>query len=254
LVIERVPRLTRAEFADRFLRRGPPVVISDDLAHWSGTTAWTFDELRARWGERPVRAAVTAGGEWTYESDRQTVPFSALIDAVVAPKPDAHRLSGPQLRFRDHPWAAEGVGIPRVIPEGRTVTSNLWLQAAGDKTHLHCDGKPGILGLLSGEKEIALYSPDDWRSLYPSSAAGGEHWSRVDFWRPDASQFPRFRDAQPLRVTLRAGEMLFVPVTWWHCVHTTQPSIALNCWWPEPDAEIADVYRHLWGFGAAATD
>jgi jumonji domain-containing protein 7 len=66
--------------------------------------------------------------------------------------------------------------------------------------------------------------------------------------------FPLFADAQPMRVTLRAGEMLFVPVTWWHCVRTVAPSIALNWWWSEPDAEIADVYRHLWGFAAKIAD
>jgi len=178
------------------------------------------------------------------------VPFSTLIDAVVSPQSEARLLSGPQLSLRDNAWAAEGVGVPGFIPGNRIVTSNLWLQAGGDKTHLHCDGKPGILGLLHGEKEIALFPPGDWRSLYPSRDAGGEHWSRVDFWQPDESAFPRFRDASPLRVTLRAGEMLFVPVTWWHCVRTVRPSIALNCWWVEPEAEIDDVYQHLWGFGA----
>ncbi len=247
--IARVPRLGRAEFAETFLRHGPPVVVAEGLRTWSGSTTWTFDALRDRWGERTVSAWVTPDGQWDHASQRQDVPFAELLDAALARAPLGHRISGPQLNLeRDIPWAAEGVGCPAFVPENRLVSTNLWLQAAGDKTHLHWDHDPGVLGLLHGEKEIALFAPGDRRSLYPIGSGSGVNWSQVDFWRWDAEAFPKFADAQPLCVTLRAGEMLIVPPTWWHCVQTTQPSISLNCWWAEPDAEISREYRSLLAF------
>lgn len=248
----RIPHLGRAEFAERFLGSGPPVVVTDDLTAWAGVTRWTFDELRQRWGDRTVSAWVTPDGEWDHASGRQDVPFSELIDAVLAVVPENRRLrriSGPQLNLeRDIPWAAENVGCPAFVPHNRLVSTNLWLQAAGDKTHLHWDHDPGVLGLLHGEKEIALFAPGDRRSLYPIGSGSGVNWSQVDFWRWDAEAFPKFADARPIRLTLRAGEMLIVPPTWWHSVHTTQPSISLNCWWAEPDAEIGSEYRSLLDF------
>ena len=250
-MIERVPHLGREEFAARFLKAGPPVIVTDDLKDWAGTTRWTFEELRERWGGRTVSAWVTPEGEWDHASDRQDVLFSELLDAALSSGPGRRRISGPQLNLeRDIPWAAERVTCPAFVPANRLVSTNLWLQAAGDKTHLHWDQDPGVLGLLNGEKEIALFAPGDRRSLYPIGSGSGVNWSQVDFWRWDADAFPKFADARAIRLTLRAGEMLIVPPTWWHCVHTTKPSISLNCWWAEPDADVGSEYRSLLAFDA----
>lgn len=247
----RVPTLSRDEFAARFLRTGPPVIITGDLAAWAGSTQWTFDALRSRWGDRSVSAFVTPDGEWDHACERETVSFAALIDATLTTGPRGPRISGPQLDLRRNiPWAAETVTLPRFVPADRVVASNLWLQAAGDKTHLHWDEDPGVLGLLHGEKEITLYEPAAWRSLYPNAVGNGTNWSRVDYWQCDDALYPRFREARPIRLTLHAGEMLFVPQTWWHCVHTTKPSIALNCWWAEPDAEVGEIYQRFAAFGS----
>jgi len=250
-LVRRVPRLTRAEFVSGFLRAGPPVIITDALNDWAGPGPWTSDALRQRWGDRSVSAFVTPDGEWSYTCERQTVSFADLIDATLTTGPHGPRISGPQLDLaRDIPWAASDMQAPAFVPAERIVASNLWLQANGDKTHLHWDEDPGVLGLLRGEKEIVLYAPGDWRALYPNhDGAIAANWSRVDVWKWDAAAFPRFQDAQPIRLTLRAGEMLFVPQTWWHCVRTVQPSIAINCWWTEPAAEVGDVYRNLLAFG-----
>ncbi len=156
--IERIPRLNRAELSTRFLEHAPPVVITDELAAWAGSARWTFDELRRRWGSRTVLAWVTPDGEWDHASEREDVPFAELIDAALGRAPGQRKISGPQLNLEhDIPWAAENVGTPAFVPADRVVSTNLWLQAAGDKTHLHWDYDPGVLGLLHGEKEIALF-------------------------------------------------------------------------------------------------
>ncbi len=37
-MIERVSQLGREEFAERFLRSGPPVIVTDGLKDWAGKT------------------------------------------------------------------------------------------------------------------------------------------------------------------------------------------------------------------------
>lgn len=245
MAVPRVPRLSREEFLSTVLLHGP-VVITDDIGAWAGTTPRTFEGLRERWGNRSVRAWVTADGEWNHESGRRDVPFTDLIDAALATAPPGYRVSGPQLDLRrDIPWAGEGVSEPAFVPAEHLAGSNLWLQAAGDKTHLHWDASHGLLALLHGEKHIVLFSPQDRRALYPIGSGTGVNWSRVDFWRWDADALPLYKDARPIPVTLRAGEMLFVPATWWHCVHTIEPSIALNYWWTEPTVKIDEAYKRL---------
>lgn len=42
-------------------------------------------------------------------------------------------------------------------------------------------------------------------------------------------------DAQPLQVTLRAGDTLYLPFGWWHHVRQSGTTIALN-WWYDMEA------------------
>lgn len=251
--VRRVPRLTRAEFAATCLHPPTPVIITDDHSVGPDARTWTFASMRARWGHERVEAAITPGGEWSYQTERHTVSFAEIVDAAMAPSGTAPRISGTQMNLQTNiRWASEGMRVPPFVPPDQVASSNLWLQATGDKTHLHWDAHMGALALIRGEKEIVLFAPSDWASLYPIGSGFGINWSRVDVFRWDAAQFPRFADAHPIRLTLRAGEMLFLPATWWHCVHTTDASIGVNYWWKEPDVPLGDVYERLLSFDALA--
>lgn len=68
--------------------------------------------------------------------------------------------------------------------------------------------------------------------IVPSSDIPDVRWSSIEN--------PELRDAfpgeiSPVRVTLHAGETLYLPVGWWHYVRQSGPTIALNWWY---DAEM----------------
>ena len=46
-------------------------------------------------------------------------------------------------------------------------------------------------------------------------------WIPVDPTQPDLKQFPRFRHARPLRVTVERGDVLYLPALWYHRVSQT---------------------------------
>lgn len=253
--VRRVPRLTRAEFVANYLQPPTPVIITDDQSVGADARTWTFASMRARWGHEPVEAAITPGGEWSYQTQRHTVPFADIIDAALAPQSDGPRISGTQMDLQTNiRWASDGMHVPPFVPAAHVASSNLWLQATGDKTHLHWDAHMGALALIRGVKEITLFAPSDWPSLYPIGSGFGINWSRLDVFRWDEEKFPRYADAQPIHLTLHAGEMLFLPATWWHAVHTTDASIGVNYWWKEPDVPLAEVYQRLLSFDQLIAD
>lgn len=47
-------------------------------------------------------------------------------------------------------------------------------------------------------------------------------------------RFPRFAGAHPLEVTLKPGDVLFVPNHWWHFVEAVETSLSINVWLEAP--------------------
>lgn len=46
-------------------------------------------------------------------------------------------------------------------------------------------------------------------------------WIPLDPLNPDLEQYPQYRRAQPLRCSVKAGEMLYLPSLWFHHVQQT---------------------------------
>ena len=53
-------------------------------------------------------------------------------------------------------------------------------------------------------------------------------YSDVDCENPDASLYPKFRNATIIDVTVEPGEVLFVPVGWWHHVRALDVSMTIS--------------------------
>uniref|UniRef100_A0A0D9XF04 JmjC domain-containing protein n=1 Tax=Leersia perrieri TaxID=77586 RepID=A0A0D9XF04_9ORYZ len=164
-------------------------------------------------------------------------------------------------------WASEAFGcLPEAI--------NLWIGSASSRTSFHKDHYDNIYAVVSGEKHFILLPPTEHHRLYirdyPAASYIAEEeeeegdelelnrlrlrleledperivpWSSVDPYPPSpeeavaqASSFPLYFDGPaPIRCTVRAGEMLYLPSMWFH--HVSQSpgpnglTIAVNYWY-----------------------
>ena len=117
--------------------------------------------------------------------------------------------------------------------------SRLWIGTAGNITPCHFDRAHGVLCQIRGVKRVYMFSPEDSPNLYPHSGDRSDaHAARVDvnavfsgdlgLLEAQLARFPRLARAQPHVCDLLAGEILYIPPGWWHCVVSIESSISLT--------------------------
>ncbi|WDZ83584.1 cupin-like domain-containing protein [Micromonospora cathayae] len=210
--------VTADEFFSRYYFGHRPVVLDGLMADWPALD-WTLDTLARRCGDAEVE--VMTGRDtnpdhaWQYDRHRTTMPFRdylALLgsgartnDYYMVPRNE--NWSGP-LR----PLAAD-VRPPAGIVDPSAL-GHLLLGPAGTVTPLHVDNSSVLLCQVFGRKHVRLVPSYERHLVYPR----GGTFSAVDAAEPDLARHPRFAEATVLETVLEPGQMLLVPVGWWHWV------------------------------------
>jgi hypothetical protein len=225
------------EFTERHVRRERPVVVRGGLSDWPPMRAWTLDYLKAACGERKVKVGVSKTGVYVNYADRLKVGvdpeirFADVIDNVFSPATgaDKHRLHQEPL---DSWGSLRDEATPIRYITRRVILKNIWMASAGNVTKAHYDTEDNVNVQLRGKKEFILYPSSQLDALYPRRPwEYMSNFSRVEIAAPDLARYPRFRDATPMRAVLEPGDFLYIPIYWWHQVHTLEPSLNVNFWW-----------------------
>lgn len=211
------------------------------------------DTLNRCSGHRPVvvtGAPPSAGGrlgfavgEWIDWSRRTTTLTGALDDILEeARRPTGHclymqsantRTALPELAALTSAWNYDA---RRMFGD----TSELWIGSGGQRVAIHEDSSHGMVVMVAGSKEFVLFPPEQEPNLYTAPQKLDAPWrSAVDPQQPDLARWPRFELAMAASRTIRieAGDVLFVPAGWWHCVSSHGFNVMFNARWHDVDAE-----------------
>ncbi|XP_078515773.1 bifunctional peptidase and (3S)-lysyl hydroxylase JMJD7 isoform X1 [Lissotriton helveticus] len=255
-----------------------PCIIRNAFNHWPALEKWTFSYLRQVVGSRDVSVAVTPNGyaDAVY-GDRFVMPeerrmtFSSFLDIVEkkVTRPGVFyvqkQCSNLTEEFSqliddvepDIPWMTEALGKkPDAV--------NFWLGESAAVTSMHKDHYENLYCVISGEKHFLLHPPSD-RPFIPyelytpatysvsedgsfqvidEMAAEQVPWIPLDPLNPDLQRHPSYAQLKPLRCTLKAGEMLYLPSLWFHHVQQSHGCIAVNYWY-DMDFDIKYSYFQL---------
>ncbi|XP_054543269.1 bifunctional peptidase and (3S)-lysyl hydroxylase JMJD7 isoform X2 [Pan troglodytes] len=244
-----------------------PCIIRNALQHWLALQKWSLPYFRATVGSTEVSVAVTPDGyadavrgdRFMMPAERR-LPLSFVLDVlegraqhpgVLYVQKQCSNLPTelPQLLpdLESHvPWASEALGkMPDAV--------NFWLGEAAVVTsrRLHKDHYENLYCVVSGEKHFLFHPPSD-RPFIPyelytpatyqlteegafkvvdEEAMEKVPWIPLDPLAPDLARYPSYSQAQALRCTVRAGEMLCLPALWFHHVQQSQGCIAVNFWY-----------------------
>lgn len=128
--------------------------------------------------------------------------------------------------------------------------ANLWISHKGVFTQSHFDELENFNIALEGRKRFVLAPPGSF-DYYPRSIRRGfgDKSQAPDFDDVDARRFPRLaaKLAQRRELVLEPGQMLYLPLGWWHQAESlAEMNINMNFWLRDPK-----IFRRPYVLGVA---
>ncbi|XP_072273875.1 bifunctional peptidase and arginyl-hydroxylase JMJD5 isoform X2 [Pyxicephalus adspersus] len=219
-------------FRENFLITEKPVILEGVIDHWPCMKKWGVEYIQQVAGCRTV--PVELGSRYTDEEwSQKLMTVNEFVNKFILDQPARmgylaqHQLFDQELK--------EDIGIPEYccLGEGdeEDITINAWFGPAGTVSPLHQDPQQNFLAQIVGRKFIRLYSVSETERLYPFDSTLLHNTSQVDIENPDLEKFPMFRQAVYQECILSPGQILFIPVKWWHYVRALDISFSVSFWW-----------------------
>jgi len=240
--VPRVERPSRREFEERFLFPQRPVIISGAMEGWPARERWTNDYLTEKVGARTLRPWQKAHllAPRNVNSDTPPMTLAEYIDLLAGAAISDGQLYAAILPIRTAlPELWPDVRFPPFVDEDKYRQVNFWFGPGNNFTPLHYDANNNFLTQIRGRKQVILCPPREITRLYPfpfSHTAdplsyGANHFSQVNVLSPDLTRFPAWAHADRALLELGPGDMLFIPVHWWHAVWGIEQNMSINYWW-----------------------
>ncbi|MRW94669.1 cupin-like domain-containing protein [Duganella sp. FT80W] len=228
-----VPRracLSGDEFLDQYYRRNQPVIITGMLDDCAAREKWSFDYLATQLGQREVEVQFGRNADADYElnsaSHRRRMPFAdyvALVraagvtnDFYMTANNDHHNREALRELMADLP------PLDQYLKPG--ANGFFWFGPAGTITPFHHDLTNNFMIQVAGRKRVRMVAPCDTPNMYNQRHC----FSPVDGRGIDLQRFPLMAEVPVLECVLAPGEILFLPVGWWHFVEALDVTITIS--------------------------
>ncbi len=231
--VERRSNLGSDEFFRSYYSVNRPVVFQDGLKGCSALARWNPDYLKARCGNEMVEVMSGRSRDRDYEINsnqhRTRTRLHEFVDRVkqAAQTNDFYMVANNRsLESPNMQSLLNEVHILDNILDPARAPSRmfLWFGPGGTVTPLHHDAMNILLAQVYGRKTVTLIPSFQTPWVYNHIGV----YSAVDCEKPDYNKFPLFRKAMQLKVLLEPGQVLFIPVGWWHHVRSMDVSISLS--------------------------
>jgi LPS sulfotransferase NodH len=232
-VVQRRSNISRDEFRDQYYAANRPVIIQDLMSGWRALTAWTPDYLKSMVGDQMVEIMSGRDADPKYELNpekhRMALRFADYIDMVYSGNvTNDYYLVANNMFFQrpeTQPLLRDFTVFPHYLnPATAGRQCFLWFGPAGTVTPLHHDTSNILMAEVVGRKRYRLIPALQWQYVYNSTGV----FSDVDCENPNLIRHPQFRNATIIEVVLEPGEVLFMPVGWWHHVRALDVSMTVS--------------------------
>lgn len=200
------------------------------LDDWPGRGKWTLDWLAAQFGEREVEVQFGRNADADYEMNsiahKRHMPFGEYVERVrsSASTNDFYMTANNDSRNRqalDELWLDMPL-LPEYLDGERK--GFFWLGPAGTITPFHHDLTNNFMIQVMGRKRVRLIAPCETPRLQNQRHC----FTPVDGRDIDLQRFPSMAGVPVLDVELAPGEILFLPVGWWHFVEGLDISLTIS--------------------------
>src|SRR5262249_26522560 len=242
--IDKREKLSRKEFLHEYVLKNRCVVLKDAAQNWPALSKWTPQFFKEKYGTKRVPV---------FERKREvtlkdTVLFADYVDEITASSfenrakylfslriakefPELLADLEPRPTYWDPNWLDSKHLLPGLPNFKLRNITGLEMNMGGKGSpfpFLHYDDlwTQTFITQVHGRKEWLLYPPDQTTYMYPSEDTDNISKIPMDT-DTDLVRFPLFAKAQPLRIIVEQGEMLYGAPGWWHTTRALTASIAV---------------------------
>lgn len=230
--IERRHRLPRDTFLREYYSANRPVIITGMMDDWPAR-AWTPEHLAAQFSDQQVQVQAGRNANSRYEMEgaqhRKTLRFGDFMQQVMhgGESNDIYMTAnnvGANAQAMAGLWDGI-VQIPEYLDASDPANRGFfWIGPAGTITPTHHDLTNNFMAQILGRKRVRLVD-----SLQAARIHNSLHvYSDVDLEAIDYARFPAMRAVTVLECDLAPGELLFIPVGWWHHVRSLDISVTVT--------------------------
>lgn len=232
MVIERRHNVSRKEFLEKYYSKNRPVILCGLMDGWRATTRWTPEYLKSTCGEEIVEISSGRNDNPLFEIEAnkhlRKLRFAEYVDMVTSGKETNDFYITARNGFFERPGTQALLDDIDVFSEyldpSCKPSSHFWYGPKGTVTPFHHDSLNILLAQLQGRKRIQMIPMNELLYMYNK---GGVYTS-IDAEAPNHERFPKYKKAQRQQVDLMPGEVLFIPVGWWHHVRALDTSISIS--------------------------
>jgi len=241
--IERRSGLSGEEFLERYYATSRPVILTGEMAGWPALERWTPEYLTKVIGERTIEyqggRSANPRFEEAKDAHRRTAPFDAFMAmlAIEGEGNDAYitAYNSPRNAEALSPLGKDLGHLDKFLTrEIGPASGMMWIGPAGTFTSLHHDLTNNLIAQVRGRKRLKLVPAADVGRLYNHLHVFSEI-TDLDDPALDLARYPRLAGARIHDIMLEPGEILFVPIGWWHQVKSLEFSVTItytNFLWP----------------------
>ena len=213
--------LSRDEFLRSYYSTNRPVLIQGMLDDWTARQKWSPEYLKANFGDRTVEVQMHRQQNQRYEIQkdrhRQQMRMADYVDRVCsAGETNDFYMTAANSRQNVSSLADlwNDIGpLDEYLASG-SQQGFFWFGPQGTITPLHHDLTNNFMAQVYGRKLVKLIPSYDLPFLYNDQHC----FSQVDAAAVDAARFPQFRNVRMIDCEIGPGDLLFLPVGWWHYV------------------------------------
>lgn len=230
--IERRSGLTARQFMDEYIIPNKPVILTDQADAWEARKVFTPEFFKKNFADKTgsIKGVTYKLGDYVdmmlTSTEEKPAPYPLKMDI--------------DLRFTELlPYLQPGFEVlkrnrlksrfinRRIMPRASTLEI-FFGGKSGWFPYIHYDlyGLYAIVTQVYGRKQFIVYEPGEEKYMYPDP----EHpWMSTieNYYNPDYTKFPLFKNANPISDVVHPGETIFVPKGWWHTARSLEPSISI---------------------------
>ncbi|CAN7271863.1 cupin-like domain-containing protein [Trinickia sp. LjRoot230] len=230
--VDRRHQLGAADFFEQYYYANRPVIVTGLLNDWQALTHWNCAYFRERFGTREVEIQFGRERDADFEVNKpkhaRKIRFGDYVDMVERAERtnDFYMTAGNGSHNRvalSDLWR-ELAPLPSYLTAGSADMGFFWFGPAGTTTPFHHDLTNNLMAQVAGRKRILLVPLHDTPFMHNHLHC----YSMVDGARPDFDATPQFAQAQLLECVLKPGEVLLLPIGWWHYVEALDVSVTMT--------------------------